>query len=161
MVDIKTIYPVSFSIDDKTFGLKVSDPTKEQKKEMETFLSQNADQYKELDSLNADLKFKKQEYEVNVSIIKDASIKDKTVVWFEQKKLIKEIRDLTSKIKFTKEDLESIDNTIEKMFEQRLKLTISGDMKEAFFEEVNKKAIPYSSIVEIISQKIAKEKEKK
>lgn len=153
---MKTIFPFTLQIDDESFELQYSNPSK---KESEDFtnsyktLKQSIDFYEELEQKIKNLNEKKELYQELIKIKKGD----------EKEELIKTTLDLLSQIDnlevcFKELDRKNID--LEDLSLKRFELSISKN-KEALKECIEKKGISYYDIMIAIDEAVQKEKEKK
>ena len=87
---IKTRFPITIEIDDKSFSVTVSQQvTSSQESELEELFSKNRENFEKRDDLQNSLNEVSEEFEINKLILENGSITQKIAVMFEQKSLSK------------------------------------------------------------------------
>lgn len=152
MMKIFTHYPLSISIDDDTYSIVVSDPTAEQKKQIEA----KAKGLKNIELLAKKGKELAEDLESNKALVEVVGLVEKAKLLWENKNIQKEIREIDTQVSAFDMAKETTD-----LFMLRLEMTVSGEDKDRFLNDIATKSIDPINLVETISMHIVKSKEKK
>ena len=159
---IKTKYPVTIEIDDKSFSVSVSQQvTSSQESELKEVFTQNRENFEKIDSLQNPLNELLEEFDINKLILKHGTVVEKVSVMFEQKSLNKKIFQLQKEIAELDRDSLSLSKAMEKLYEKRFDLLVSGADKLKLKEEANSIGLSYQALFNEFAKEIQEVEEKK
>jgi len=159
---IRTKFNVSIEIDEKQFKVSVLDKISSKKQaEIKETSEKHKDSFLKRDALQSELNTATQEFEINKYILEDSKFVGKIKVALEQKSLNRDISKLNQEIKDVDENITSLQDAMEEIFEKRYDIAVSGADKAALKKEVVELGISYQVLSEEFEKLIKAEKEKK
>ena len=146
-----TKHSITFTIDDKEFKIVVNELTKEQQKELKKKSEQHVKVIEHVNESARKLKRLSEKY----ALLKNAGRVDEALT------VSDEIEKEESSLLKEKESMEKSTEALETLYQDRLKMCLSGEDKEAFLNEIDELGISINSVFEEIGKHVLESKEKK
>lgn len=146
-----TKHSITFTIDDKEFKIVVNELTKEQQKELKKKSEQHVKVLEHINESTRKLTRLSEKY----GLLKNAGRVDEALavsddIEKEEVSLLKE-----------KESMKKSTDALETLYQDRLKMCVSGEDKDAFLNAIDDLGISINSVFEEIAKHILESKEKK